>query len=103
MPRLPGALPPDGNGEPPTGFRPPFFWMLKTAIESEPWFTANSSVWAWFTTIWSLPSTVPGIFSCVAPAPPVMHWEMSTGFVPPWLYATARTLLFCEFAMFESE
>ena len=44
MPSEAGAVPPLANGEPRTGVNEPSAAIWNTAIESEPWLTANSSV-----------------------------------------------------------
>ena len=70
-PTDPGAVPPLGNGEPLTGCRLPSVAMWNTAIVSELWLTANSSVrFALTTTCWSASST-PRSCRSLEPEPPV--------------------------------
>ena len=68
-----GATPPLENGEPATGLSDPSSAMWNTAIVSEPWLTAKSSVWLALTaSCWSA-SRMPLSLRSAAPEPPVEY------------------------------
>ena len=79
IPSAPGAVPPLGNGEPRTALSDPSAAMWKTAMVSDPWLTANSSVFAAFViTCWSASSTPWSARSC-DPIPPVGYSAIRSG------------------------